>query len=233
MMVRATTPLTLLVDADGLFPRQGLRDAVRHLLGENEDALGGQLAVANNNSWITRFQHLEYGDIALRHFLWRFELNLTHTRDVIPGPSGCSAPAPGVQPLSPGRHRGAGCRGFRGGLKWRPWPWRSRPCAGRSTSPSPLCTASLAGCRASGRCCCFFYLRLRDAAVGVADLGPVDAADHPPSPLGAPSTPAGPFRKPADLKGKNGGDRSWALGQPPNQPTSVAVDTAKKKLRLM
>ncbi|MEB3156280.1 MAG: glycosyltransferase family 2 protein, partial [Cyanobacteriota bacterium] len=83
-----TTPLTLLVDADCLFPRQGLRDAVRHLLGENEDALGGQLAVANNTSWITRFQHLEYGDIALRHFLWRFALNLTHTQDVIPGALG-------------------------------------------------------------------------------------------------------------------------------------------------
>lgn len=53
------TPLTLLADADCLFPRQGLRDAVRHLLGENEDALGGQLSVANDDSWITRLQRLE------------------------------------------------------------------------------------------------------------------------------------------------------------------------------
>ncbi len=87
-IVEVATPLTLLVDADCLFPRQGLRDAVRHLLGENEDALGGQLAVANDDSWITRLQRLEYGDIALRHFLWRFELNLSHTQDVIPGALG-------------------------------------------------------------------------------------------------------------------------------------------------
>lgn len=33
-------------------------------------------------------QHLEYGDLALRHFLWRFELNLTHAQDVIPGALG-------------------------------------------------------------------------------------------------------------------------------------------------
>lgn len=82
------TPLTLLVDADCLVPRHGLRDAVRHLLGENEDALGGHLSVLNRDRWITRLQHLEYGDIALRHFLWRFELNLSHTQDVIPGALG-------------------------------------------------------------------------------------------------------------------------------------------------
>jgi cellulose synthase/poly-beta-1,6-N-acetylglucosamine synthase-like glycosyltransferase len=82
------TPLTLLVDADCLFPREGLRDAVRHLLGEGEDALGGHLAVANRDTWITRLQHLEYGDIALRHLLWPLELNLSHTQDVIPGALG-------------------------------------------------------------------------------------------------------------------------------------------------
>jgi cellulose synthase/poly-beta-1,6-N-acetylglucosamine synthase-like glycosyltransferase len=82
------TPLTLLVDADCLFPRDGLRDAVRHLYGENEDALGGHLSVANRDNRITQLQHLEYGDIALRHFLWRFELNLSHTQDVIPGALG-------------------------------------------------------------------------------------------------------------------------------------------------
>ncbi|MEB3317715.1 MAG: glycosyltransferase [Cyanobacteriota bacterium] len=82
------TPLTLLVDADCLFPRDGLRDAVRHLQGENEDALGGHLSVLNRDNGVTRLQHLEYGDIALRHFLWRFELNLSHTQDVIPGALG-------------------------------------------------------------------------------------------------------------------------------------------------
>lgn len=87
-LAEVRTPLTLLVDADCLFPRQGLRDAVRHLLGENEDALGGHLAVLNQDTWITRLQHLEYGDMALRHFLWRFELNLSRTQDVIPGALG-------------------------------------------------------------------------------------------------------------------------------------------------
>ncbi|MEB3335477.1 MAG: glycosyltransferase [Cyanobacteriota bacterium] len=82
------TPLTLLVDADCLFPREGLRDAVRHLLGEGEDALGGHLSVANRDNRITRLQHLEYGDIALRHLLWPLELNLSHTQDVIPGALG-------------------------------------------------------------------------------------------------------------------------------------------------
>ena len=82
------TPLTLLVDADCLLPRKGLRDAVRHLYGENEDALGGQLGVVNRDTWITQLQHLEYGDMALRHFLWRFELNFSHTQDVIPGALG-------------------------------------------------------------------------------------------------------------------------------------------------
>ena len=87
-LAEVRTPLTLLVDADCLFPRDGLRDAVRHLFGEEEDALGGHLSVVNRDNWITQLQHLEYGDIALRHFLWRFELNLSHTQDVIPGALG-------------------------------------------------------------------------------------------------------------------------------------------------
>lgn len=87
-IAKVETPLTMLVDADCLFPRQGLRDAVRHLLGEGEDALGGHLSVANRDTWITRLQHLEYGDIALRHLLWPLELNLSHTQDVIPGALG-------------------------------------------------------------------------------------------------------------------------------------------------
>lgn len=82
------TPLTLLVDADCVFPREGLRDAVRHLIGEREDALGGHLAVLNRDNWLTRQQELEYGDMALRHFFWRFDLNLSHTQDVIPGALG-------------------------------------------------------------------------------------------------------------------------------------------------
>ena len=82
------TPLTSLVDADCLFPRDGFRDAVRHLLGEKEDALGGHLAVLNRDNRITRLQHLEYGDKALSRFLWRFELNFSHTQDVIPGALG-------------------------------------------------------------------------------------------------------------------------------------------------
>jgi cellulose synthase/poly-beta-1,6-N-acetylglucosamine synthase-like glycosyltransferase len=82
------TPLTLLVDADCLFPRNSLRLAVRHLIGEAEDALGGQLGVINQDNRLTRLQHLEYGDMALRNFLWRFELNLHHTQDVIPGALG-------------------------------------------------------------------------------------------------------------------------------------------------
>jgi cellulose synthase/poly-beta-1,6-N-acetylglucosamine synthase-like glycosyltransferase len=82
------TPLTLLVDADCTFPRQSLRLAVRHLVGEAEDALGGHLGVLNQDNRITRLQQLEYGEIALRHFLWRFEFNLTHTQDVIPGALG-------------------------------------------------------------------------------------------------------------------------------------------------
>lgn len=82
------TPLTLLVDADCMFPREGLRDAVRHLLGEQEDALGGHLAVLNQDNLLTRLQQLEYGDKALRRFLWRLDLNLSHTQDVIPGALG-------------------------------------------------------------------------------------------------------------------------------------------------
>jgi cellulose synthase/poly-beta-1,6-N-acetylglucosamine synthase-like glycosyltransferase len=62
------TPLTLLVDADCVFPRDGLRNAVRHLIGEREDALGGHLAVLNRGNWLTLQQELEYGDWALRHF---------------------------------------------------------------------------------------------------------------------------------------------------------------------
>jgi cellulose synthase/poly-beta-1,6-N-acetylglucosamine synthase-like glycosyltransferase len=61
---------------------------VRHLLGDKEDALGGHLAVLNRDNLITRLQHLEYGDKALKRFLWRFELNLSHTQDVIPGALG-------------------------------------------------------------------------------------------------------------------------------------------------
>lgn len=87
-IAQVRTPLTLLVDADCLFPRQGLRDAVRHLFGEKEDALGGHLSVLNHDNGITRLQGLEYGEIALRHFLWRFALNLSHTQDVIPGALG-------------------------------------------------------------------------------------------------------------------------------------------------
>jgi cellulose synthase/poly-beta-1,6-N-acetylglucosamine synthase-like glycosyltransferase len=83
-----TTPLTLLVDADCLLPRQGLRNAVRQLEGEAEDALGGHLSVLNRDTWLTHLQHLEYGDMALRHWLWRFDLNLSHTQDVIPGALG-------------------------------------------------------------------------------------------------------------------------------------------------
>ena len=82
------TPLTLLVDADCVFPRDGLRKAVRHLIGEREDALGGHLAVLNRDNWLTLQQELEYGDLALRHFFWRFDLNLSHTQDVIPGALG-------------------------------------------------------------------------------------------------------------------------------------------------
>lgn len=82
------TPLTLLVDADCVLPRVGLRNAVRHLIGEREDALGGHLAVLNRDNWLTHQQELEYGDMALRHFFWRFDLNLSHTQDVIPGALG-------------------------------------------------------------------------------------------------------------------------------------------------
>lgn len=82
------TPLTLLVDADCVFPREGLRNTVRHLIGEREDALGGHLAVLNRDNWLTQQQELEYGEIALRHLLWRFEPNLSHTQDVIPGALG-------------------------------------------------------------------------------------------------------------------------------------------------
>ena len=97
-----STPLTLLVDADCLFPRQGLRDAVRQLVGEGEDALGGHLSVLNRDTWLTDLQHLEYGDMALRHWLWRFELNLSHTQDVIPGALGLfrSAALRAAGPLS-------------------------------------------------------------------------------------------------------------------------------------
>jgi hypothetical protein len=56
------------VDADCVFPRDGLRNAVRHLIGEREDALGGHLAVLNRGNWLTLQQELEYGDWALRHF---------------------------------------------------------------------------------------------------------------------------------------------------------------------
>lgn len=97
-----STPLTLLVDADCLFPRHGLRDAVRQLEGEGEDALGGHLSVLNRDTWLTHLQHLEYGDMALRHWLWRFELNLSHTQDVIPGALGLfrSAALRAAGPLS-------------------------------------------------------------------------------------------------------------------------------------
>lgn len=80
--------LALLVDADCLFPRQTLKLAVRYLLQQGDDALGGHLSVANPDTLLGRLQDLEYGDILLQRFFTRYSLNLQRTQDVIPGALG-------------------------------------------------------------------------------------------------------------------------------------------------
>jgi len=80
--------LALLVDADCLFPRRTLKLAVRYLLNQGDDAIGGHLAVANTNTRLGQLQHLEYGGILLSRFFTRYSLNLQRTQDIIPGALG-------------------------------------------------------------------------------------------------------------------------------------------------
>lgn len=80
--------LALLVDADCLFPRQTLKLAVRYFLQQGDDAVGGHLAVANQQTLLGKLQDLEYGGILLQRFFTRYSLNLQRTQDVIPGALG-------------------------------------------------------------------------------------------------------------------------------------------------
>jgi cellulose synthase/poly-beta-1,6-N-acetylglucosamine synthase-like glycosyltransferase len=80
--------LALLVDADCVFPRHTLKLAVRYLLQQGDDAIGGHLAVANGETLLGQLQNLEYGGILLQRFFTRYSLNLQRTQDVIPGALG-------------------------------------------------------------------------------------------------------------------------------------------------
>lgn len=83
-----TSELALLVDADCIFPRQTLKLAVRYMLQQGDDALGGHLGVANSATLLGNLQRLEYGGILLQRFFTRYSLNLQRTQDVIPGALG-------------------------------------------------------------------------------------------------------------------------------------------------
>lgn len=80
--------LVLLVDADCLFPPESLRLAVRYLLRQGDDAVGGHLRVANQSCFLGRLQDLEYGGIVMRRYFNRYALNLSRTQDIIPGALG-------------------------------------------------------------------------------------------------------------------------------------------------
>jgi cellulose synthase/poly-beta-1,6-N-acetylglucosamine synthase-like glycosyltransferase len=80
--------LALLVDADCVFPRHTLKLAVRYLVQQGDDAIGGHLSVANGTTLLGQLQNLEYGGILVQRFFTRYSLNLQRTQDVIPGALG-------------------------------------------------------------------------------------------------------------------------------------------------
>lgn len=85
------TDYTLMVDADCLFPPDSFKQAIRYLIGQGDDAVGGALTVANPGSPLTQMQLIEYGEDTLlfRRFLSRFRWRqVDRTQDVIPGALG-------------------------------------------------------------------------------------------------------------------------------------------------
>ncbi len=85
------TEYTLMVDADCLFPPDSFKLAIRYLIGQGDDAVGGALTVANPRSPLACMQLIEYGEDTLlfRRFLSRFRWQRANrTQDVIPGALG-------------------------------------------------------------------------------------------------------------------------------------------------
>ncbi len=88
---RVDTEYTLMVDADCLFPADSFKLAIRYLIGQGDDAVGGALTVANRRSPLACMQLMEYGEDTLlfRRFLSRFRWRGgDRTQDVIPGALG-------------------------------------------------------------------------------------------------------------------------------------------------
>jgi cellulose synthase/poly-beta-1,6-N-acetylglucosamine synthase-like glycosyltransferase len=85
------TEYTLMVDADCLFPPDSFKLAIRYLIGQGDDAVGGALTVANRRSPLAHLQLIEYGEDTLlfRRFLSQFRWRRAdRTQDVIPGALG-------------------------------------------------------------------------------------------------------------------------------------------------